>query len=88
MTYQQPKDDPEMRVQIDDLYEALFKTLADSGNMRVDIIMNALLRMICAIAVEHGAERETLMGATGACFDSTLAAKDMFDKFESSTPIQ
>ena len=84
MTYQQPKDDPEMRVEIDDLYEALFKTLADSGGMRVDVIMNALLRMICAIAVEHGADRETLMGATGACFDSTLAAKDLFDKHEST----
>jgi len=88
MTYQQPEDNPEMRSEVDDLYEALFKTLADSGNMRVDIIMNALLRMICAIAVEHGADRETLMGATGACFDATSEAKVMFDKYESATPLQ
>ena len=84
MPYQQPEDNPEMRVEIDDLYEAMFKTLAQSGNIRVDVILNALLRMVCAIAVEHGADRETLMGATGACFDSTLAAKDLFDKHEST----
>jgi hypothetical protein len=40
--------------------------------------------MICAIAVEHGADKETLMGATEACFDATLAAKDLFDKHEST----
>jgi hypothetical protein len=86
MTYQQPKDDPEMRVEIDDLYEALFKTIAQNGGMRVDVVINVLLRMTCAIAVEHGADRETLVGATSACFDATLAAKDLFDKHES--PLQ
>jgi hypothetical protein len=40
--------------------------------------------MTCAIAVEHGAERQTVMDATGACFDATLAAKDLFDKHEST----
>lgn len=73
-----------MRAEIDDLYEAMFKTIAQNGNMRVDIILNVLLRMICAIAVEHGADRETLMGATGACFDATSEAKNMFDKHEST----
>lgn len=84
MTYQQPPDDPKMRVEIDDLYEALFKTISQSGGMRVDVILNVLLRMTCAIAVEHGAERETVMGATGACFDATLAAKALHDKYEST----
>jgi hypothetical protein len=83
MTYQQPPDDPKMRSEIDDLYEALFKSLGESTN-RVDVVMNVLLRMICAIAVEHGADKETLMGATEACFDATLAAKDLFDKHEST----
>jgi len=84
MTYQLPPDNPEMRVEVDDLYEALFKTLSRSGGLRVDVILNALLRMTCAIAVEHGADRETLMGATGACFDATLAAKALHDKYEST----
>ena len=84
MTYQQPEDSPEMRVEIDDLYEALFKTLSQSGGLRVDVILNVLLRMTCAIAVEHGAERETVMGATGACFDATLSAKALHDKYEST----
>lgn len=84
MSYVQPEDDPKMRVEIDDLYEALFKTIADSGSLRVDVIMNALLRMVCAIAVEHGADKQILMGATSACFDATLAAKDLFDKHEST----
>ena len=83
MKYQQPPDDPQMRSEIDDLYEALFKSLGESTN-RVDVVMNVLLRMICAIAVEHGADKETLMGATEACFDATLAAKDLFDKHEST----
>ena len=73
-----------MRAEIDDLYEAMFKTIAQNGNMRVDVILNVLLRMVCAIAVEHGADRETLMGATGACFDATSEAKNMFDKHEST----
>lgn len=84
MSYVQPEDDPKMRVEIDDLYEALFKTIAESGGVRVDVVMNALLRMVCAIAVEHGADKEILMGATSACFDTTLAAKDLFDKHEST----
>lgn len=83
MTYQQPEDNPEMRSEIDDLYEALFKSLGESTN-RVDVVMNVLLRMICAIAVEHGADKDTVMGATEACFDATLAAKDLFDKHEST----
>ena len=79
MAYEQPQDDPSMRVEIDDLYEAIFKTLSQ-GTPRVDIIMNALIRVICAIGVEHGADKETLVGATGACFDATLAAhKEFFD---------
>jgi hypothetical protein len=84
MKYQQPPDDPKMRVEIDDLYEALFQTISQSGGMRVDVVINVLLRMTCAIAVEHGADKETLMGATEACFDATLAAKDLFDKHEST----
>ena len=44
MTYQQPEDNPEMRSEVDDLYEALFKTLAQGSN-RIDVILNALLRM-------------------------------------------
>jgi hypothetical protein len=84
MKYQQPPDDPKMRVEIDDLYEALFKTISQSGGMRVDVVLNVLLRMTCAIAVEHGAEKDTVMGATEACFDATLAAKDLFDKHEST----
>ena len=84
MTYQQPPDDPKMRSEIDDLYEALFKTIALNGSARVDVILNVLLRMTCAIAVEHGAERETVMGATGACFDATLSAKALHDKYEST----
>jgi len=84
MKYQQPPDDPKMRVEIDDLYEALFSTISQSGSMRVDVVINVLLRMTCAIAVEHGAEKDTVMGATEACFDATLAAKDLFDKHEST----
>jgi hypothetical protein len=84
MKYQQPPDDPKMRVEIDDLYEALFQTISQSGGMRVDVVINVLLRMTCAIAVEHGAEKDTVMGATEACFDATLAAKDLFDKHEST----
>jgi hypothetical protein len=83
MTYQQPPDDPKMRSEIDDLYEALFKSLGESTN-RVDVVINVLLRMICAIAVEHGADKETVMGATEACFDATLAAKALHDKYEST----
>jgi hypothetical protein len=44
--------------------------------------------MTCAIAVEHGADKETILGATGACFDATSEAKVMFDKYESATPLQ
>ena len=87
MTYQQPEDNPEMRSEVGDLYEALFKTLAQGSN-RIDVILNALLRMTCAIAVEHGADKETILGATGACFDATSEAKVMFDKYESATPLQ
>ena len=83
MTYQQPPDDPKMRSEIDDLYEALFKSLGESTN-RVDVVINVLLRMICAIAVEHGADKQTVMGATEACFDATLAAKALHDKYEST----
>ena len=83
MKYQQPPDDPKMRSEIDDLYEALFKSLGESTN-RVDVVINVLLRMTCAIAVEHGADRDTVMGATGACFDATLAAKALHDKYEST----
>lgn len=83
MTYQQPEDNPEMRSEIDDLYEALFKSLGESTN-RVDVVINVLLRMICAIAVEHGADKDTVMGATEACFDATLAAKALHDKYEST----
>ena len=83
MTYQQPEDNPEMRSEIDDLYEALFKSLGESTN-RVDVVINVLLRMICAIAVEHGADKDTVMGATSACFDATLAAKALHDKYEST----
>tara|TARA_R110000868_G_scaffold268121_1_gene527352 strand:+ start:230 stop:487 length:258 start_codon:yes stop_codon:yes gene_type:complete len=83
MTYQQPPDDPKMRSEIDDLYEALFKSLGESTN-RVDVVINVLLRMICAIAVEHGADKDTVMGATEACFDATLAAKALHDKYEST----
>jgi len=88
MKYQQPPDDPKMRVEIDDLYEALFKTIAQSGGMRTDVVLNVLLRMTCAIAVEHGAEKATVMGATEACFDATLAAKKLFDVYDTDTPIQ
>jgi hypothetical protein len=87
MPYTQPEDNPEMRSEIDDLYEALFKSLGESTN-RVDVVMNVLLRMICAIAVEHGAAKETLMGATEACFDASLAAKTLRDKYESITTLQ
>jgi hypothetical protein len=83
MTYKQPEDNPEMRSEIDDLYEALFKSLGESTN-RVDVVINVLLRMICAIAVEHGADKDTVMGATEACFDATLAAKALHDKYEST----
>jgi len=83
MTYQQPPDDPKKRSEIDDLYEALFKSLGESTN-RVDVVINVLLRMICAIAVEHGADKDTVMGATSACFDATLAAKALHDKYEST----
>ena len=83
MTYKQPEDNPEMRSEIDDLYEALFKSLGESTN-RVDVVINVLLRMTCAIAVEHGADRDTVMSATGACFDATLAAKILHDKYEST----
>ena len=83
MTYKQPPDDPKMRSEIDDLYEALFKSLGESTN-RVDVVINVLLRMICAIAVEHGADKQTVMGATEACFDATLAAKALHDKYEST----
>jgi hypothetical protein len=83
MTYKQPEDNPEMRSEIDDLYEALFKSLGESTN-RVDVVINVLLRMICAIAVEHGADKDTVMGATEACFDATLAAKILHDKYEST----
>jgi len=83
MTYQQPPDDPKMRSEIDDLYEALFKSLGESTN-RVDVVINVLLRMLCAIAVEHGADKNTVMGATEACFDATLAAKALHDKYEST----
>jgi hypothetical protein len=88
MKYQQPPDDPKMRSEIDDLYEALFKTISQSGGMRVDVVINVLLRMTCAVAVEHGADRDTVMSATGACFDATLAAKALHDKYESDTPLQ
>ena len=83
MTYTQPPDDPKMRSEIDDLYEALFKSLGESTN-RVDVVINVLLRMLCAIAVEHGADKETVMGATSTCFDATLAAKALHDKYEST----
>ena len=87
MTYQQPEDDPKMRSEIDDLYEALFTSLKTSTN-RVDVVINVLLRMTCAIAVEHGAEKATVMGATEACFDATLAAKKLFDVYDTDTPLQ
>jgi len=87
MTYQQPEDDPKLRSDIDDLYEALFTSLKDSTN-RVDVVINVLIRMTCAIAVEHGAERQTVIDATGACFDATLAAKKLFDVYDTDTPLQ
>jgi hypothetical protein len=87
MTYQQPPDDPKLRSDIDDLYEALFTSLKESTN-RVDVVINVLIRMTCAIAVEHGADKETVIGATAACFDATLAAKALFDKFDTDTPLQ
>lgn len=88
MKYQQPPDDPKMRTEIDDLYEALFNTLGQNGGTRVDVVMNALLRMTCAIAVEHGADKDTLLGATNACFDATLAAKELYDQHESTHHLQ
>ena len=78
---------PKERSDADDLYEALFYVLS-RGTPDVHIIVNVLMRMLCAISVEHGIQKDTLVEATGACFDATLAAKALHDKYESNTPLQ
>jgi len=37
------------------------------------------MRMLCAISVEHGIQKDTLVTATGACFDATTEAKQLFE---------
>ena len=74
---------PKERSDADDLYEALFYVLS-RGTPDVHIIVNVLMRMLCAISVEHGIQKDTLVEATGACFDATLAAKALHDKYEST----
>jgi hypothetical protein len=78
---------PKERSDADDLYEALFYVLS-KGTPDVHIIVNVLMRMLCAISVEHGIKKSTLVEATGACFDATAEARVMFEKFESDTPLQ
>jgi hypothetical protein len=69
---------PKERSDADDLYEALFYVLS-KGTPDVHIIVNVLMRMLCAISVEHGIEKDTLTTATGACFDATAEAKKLFE---------
>jgi hypothetical protein len=79
--------DPKERSDADDLYEALFYVLS-RGTPNVHIIVNVLMRMLCAISVEHGIQKPTLIEAVDACFDATTNAKALFEKFESDTPLQ
>ena len=74
---------PKERSDADDLYEALFYVLS-RGTPDVHIIVNVLMRMLCAISVEHGIKKATLVEAADACFDATLAAKALHDKYEST----
>ena len=69
---------PQERSDADDLYEALFYVLS-RGTPDVHIIVNVLMRMLCAISVEHGIKKDTLTTATGACFDATTEAKQLFE---------
>jgi hypothetical protein len=69
---------PKERSDADDLYEALFYVLS-RGTPDVHIIVNVLMRMLCAISVEHGIEKSTVVTATDACFDATAEAKKLFD---------
>lgn len=69
---------PKERSDADDLYEALFYVLS-RGTPDVHIIVNVLMRMLCAISVEHGIQKDTLVTATNACFDATTEAKQLFD---------
>ena len=69
---------PKERSDADDLYEALFYVLS-RGTPDVHIIVNVLMRMLCAISVEHGIQKDTLVTATGACFDATAEAKQLFE---------
>ena len=69
---------PKERSDADDLYEALFYVLS-RGTPDVHIIVNVLMRMLCAISVEHGIQKSTLVEATGACFDATAEAKQLFE---------
>jgi hypothetical protein len=69
---------PQERSDADDLYEALFYVLS-RGTPDVHIIVNVLMRMLCAISVEHGIQKDTLVTATGACFDATTEAKQLFE---------
>jgi hypothetical protein len=78
---------PKERSDSDDLYEALFYVLS-RGTPDVHIIVNVLMRMLCAISVEHGIKKATLVEAADACFDATTSAKALFEKFESDTPLQ
>lgn len=70
---------PKERSDTDDLYEALFYVLS-RGTPDVHIIVNVLMRMLCAISVEHGIQKDTLTIATGECFDATTEAKQLFEK--------
>jgi hypothetical protein len=70
---------PKERSDADDLYEALFYVLS-RGTPDVHIIVNVLMRMLCAISVEHGIQKDTLTTATNACFDATADAKQLFEK--------
>ena len=49
---------PKERSDADDLYEALFYVLS-RGTPDVHIIVNVLMRMLCAISVEHGIQKDT-----------------------------
>ena len=69
---------PQERSDADDLYEALFYVLS-RGTPDVHIIVNVLMRMLCAISVEHGIQKDTLVTAPGACFDATAEAKQLFE---------
>jgi len=69
---------PQERSDADDLYEALFYVLS-RGTPDVHVIVNVLMRMLCAISVEHGVSRAILIEATGSCFDVTTEAKQLFE---------